>query len=50
MVHHLGIGVVGAALLAAILAPAACNPLKSKEDTQAPIAQVQADAAPADGF
>ncbi|BBN90719.1 hypothetical protein [Azospira sp. I09] len=45
MVHHLGIGVVGAALLAAILAPAACNPLKSKEDTQAPIAQVQADAA-----
>lgn len=45
MVHHIGIGVVGAALLAAILAPSACNPLKSKEDTPQPAAQVQADAA-----
>ena len=45
MVHHIGIGVVGAALLAAILAPSACNPLKSKEDTPPPAAQVQADAA-----
>lgn len=45
MIHHIGIGVVGAALLAAILAPASCNPLKSREETQAPAAQVQADAA-----
>lgn len=45
MVHHIGIGVVGAALLAAILAPSACNPLKSKEDAPAAAAQVQADAA-----
>jgi len=45
MVHHIGIGFVGAALLAAILAPSACNPLKSKEDTPPPAAQVQADAA-----
>lgn len=36
MVHHIGIGVVGAALLAAILAPSACNPLKSKEETPPP--------------
>lgn len=45
MVHHIGIGVVGAALLAAILAPSACNPLKSKEDAPPAAAQVQADAA-----
>lgn len=45
MVHHIGIGVVGAALLAAILAPSACNPLKSKEDALPAAAQVQADAA-----
>lgn len=45
MVHHIGIGVVGAALMAALLAPPSCNPLKAKEGAPAAAEQPQVEAA-----